>query len=130
MAISQPKTSIRKRMFYVFVTFAILFLVLVLYILKLNIVDGKKLRTGAIEQQTKDYQVSSARGTIYDRNGKTLAVSSSAETITVNPKEIAAANYSVDDLAEKFAQILELDPESVKTKLTKDAQDVEIKRKV
>ena len=130
MAISQPKTSIRKRVFYVFLTFAGLFLILMLYILKLNIVDGKKLRTGAIEQQTKDYQVSSARGTIYDRNGKTLAVSSSAETITVNPKEIAAANYSVDDLAEKFAQILELDPETVKTKLTKDAQDVEIKRKV
>lgn len=130
MAISRPKTSIRKRVFYVFLTFAGLFLILMLYILKLNIVDGKKLRTGAIEQQTKDYQVSSARGTIYDRNGKTLAVSSSAETITVNPKEIAAANYSVDDLAEKFAQILELDPESVKTKLTKDAQDVEIKRKV
>lgn len=130
MAISRPKTSIRKRVFYVFVTFAGLFLILMLYILKLNIVDGKKLRTGAIEQQTKDYQVSSARGTIYDRNGKTLAVSSSAETITVNPKEIAAAGYGIDDLAEKFATILELDPESVKTKLTKDAQDVEIKRKV
>ncbi len=130
MAISRPKTSIRKRVLYVFVTFAVLFLILMLYILKLNIVDGKKLRTGAIEQQTKDYQVSSARGTIYDRNGKTLAVSSSAETITVNPKEIEAAKYSVDDLAEKFAEILELDPESVKTKLTKDAQDVEIKRKV
>lgn len=130
MAISQPKTSIRKRVFYVFLTFAGLFLILMLYILKLNIVDGKKLRTGAIEQQTKDYQVSSARGTIYDRNGKTLAVSSSAETITVNPKEIAAANYSINDLAEKFAEILDLDPESVKTKLTKDAQDVEIKRKV
>ncbi len=130
MAISRPKTSIRKRVFYVFLTFAGLFLILMLYILKLNIVDGTKLRTGAIEQQTKDYQVSSARGTIYDRNGKTLAVSSSAETITVNPKEIAAANYGIDDLAQQFAKILELDPESVKTKLTKDAQDVEIKRKV
>ncbi len=130
MAIPQPKTSMRKRMLQVFLWFAGFFLLLMVYILKLNIVDGEKLRTGAIEQQTKDYQVSSARGTIYDRNGKTLAVSSSAETITVNPKEIAAAEYSVSDMAEKFAEILELDAESVEKKLTKNAQDVEIKRKV
>ena len=90
-------------MFYVLLFFTTLLIMLVLYILKLNIVDGEKLRTGAIEQQTRDYQVSSARGTIYDRNGKTLAVSSSAETITVNPKEIAAAGYDVDGLANKFA---------------------------
>ena len=130
MAITGPKTSLRKRMFYVLLFFTTLLIMLVLYILKLNIVDGEKLRTGAIEQQTRDYQVSSARGTIYDRNGKTLAVSSSAETITVNPKEIAAAGYDVDGLANKFAEILELNAEDVKPKLTKNAQDVEIKRKV
>ncbi len=130
MAILEPKTSLRKRMFYVLLFFTALFLVLALYLLVLNIVDGEKLRTGAIEQQTRDYQVSSARGTIYDRNGKTLAVSSSAETISVNPKEIAKAKYGIDELAEKFAEILELDAEDVKKKLTKNAQDVEIKRKV
>lgn len=117
-------------MFYVLIFFTTLFIMLVVYILKLNIVDGEKLRTGAIEQQTRDYQVSSARGTIYDRNGKTLAVSSSAETISVNPKEIAEAEYGIDELANKFAEILNLDPEEVKTKLTKNAQDVEIARKV
>ena len=130
MAIYGPKISIRKRMFYVLLFFTTLFIMLVVYILKLNIVDGEKLRTGAIEQQTRDYQVSSARGTIYDRNGKTLAVSSSAETISVNPKELAAAGYDIDGLVNKFAEILELDPEDVKPKLTKNAQDVEIKNKV
>ena len=130
MAVDTPKTSIRKRMFYVLIFFTVLFIILVIYLLKLNIIDGEKLRTGAIEQQTRDYQVSSARGTIYDRNGKTLAVSSSAETISVNPKEIAEAGYGIDELANKFAEILDLEAEDVKTKLTKNAQDVEIKRKV
>lgn len=130
MAITKPKSSMRKRIYKTFVWFAIFLLILVLYILKINIVDGEKLRTGAIEQQTRDYQVSSARGTIYDRNGKALAVSSSAETISVNPKEIAAANYSIDDLAQKLADILSLEVEDVKVKLTKNAQDVELKRKV
>jgi len=130
MAIGAPKTSLRKRASYVFVAFFVLFCILAVYILKINIVDGEKLRTGAIEQQTRDYQVSSARGTIYDRNGKALAVSSSAETISVNPKEIAAAKYSVDELAQKLSEILVLDFETVKTKLTKEALDVELKAKV
>ena len=130
MAIKAPKTSLRKRASYVFVVFFVLFCLLAVYILKINIIDGEKLRTGAIEQQTRDYQVSSARGTIYDRNKKTLAVSSSAETISVNPKEIEAAKYSVDELAQKLSEILVLDFETVKKKLTKDALDVEIKAKV
>jgi len=130
MAISTPKTSLRKRVSYVFVTFFVLFCILAVYILKINIVDGERLRTGAIEQQTRDYQVSSARGTIYDRNGKALAISSSAETISVNPKEIAAAGYGIDELATKLSEILELDVETVKKKLVKDALDVEIKAKV
>ncbi len=130
MAIQAPKTSLRKRMFYVLLFFTGLFVILILYILKINIIDGERYRTGAIEQQTRDYQVSSARGTIYDRNGKTLAVSSSAETISVNPEEIKAAEYGIDELANKLGEILELDPEELKPKLTKNAKDVEIKRKV
>ncbi|MBQ3181954.1 MAG: PASTA domain-containing protein [Clostridia bacterium] len=130
MAIGAPKTSLRKRASYVFIAFFVLFCILAVYILKINIIDGEMLRTGAIEQQTRDYQVSSARGTIYDRNGKALAVSSSAETISVNPKEIAAAKYSIDELAQKLSEILTLDFETVKTKLTKEALDVEIKAKV
>ena len=130
MAIGAPKTSLRKRASYVFVAFFVLFCILAVYILKINIIDGEKLRTGAIEQQTRDYQVSSARGTIYDRNKKALAVSSSAETISVNPKEIADAKYSIDELAQKLSEILVLDFETVKKKLTKEALDVELKAKV
>lgn len=130
MAINTPTSSLRKRASYVYVAFFVLFVILATYILKINIFDGEKLRTGAIEQQTRDYQVSSARGTIYDRNGKALAISSSAETISVNPKEIASAGYGIDELAQKLAEILELDAETVKQKLTKDALDVELKAKV
>lgn len=130
MAIHAPKTSLRKRASYVFIAFFVLFCILAVYILKINIIDGEKLRTGAIEQQTRDYQVSSARGTIYDRNKKALAISSTAETISVNPKEIEAAKYSIDELAQKLSEILTLDFETVKKKLTKSALDVELKAKV
>lgn len=130
MAIDAPKTSLRKRTFYVALFFIGCFILLILYLLKLNIIDGKKLRTGAIEQQTRDYQVSSARGTIYDRNGKTLAVSASAETISVNPTELKEAEYNISSLAKEFSEILGLDAAELETKMTKQAQDVEIARKV
>lgn len=127
MAISTPKSSLRKRISYVYVTFLVLFCILCVYIMKINIVDGEKLRTGAIEQQTRDYQVSSPRGTIYDRNGKALAISSSAETISVSPAQIAEKvkknQYNVDDIALKLAEILELDAEDLKKKLTKKNSD-------
>lgn len=127
MAISTPKSSLRKRISYVYVTFFVLFCILCVYIMKINIVDGEKLRTGAIEQQTRDYQVSSPRGTIYDRNGKALAISSSAETISVSPAQIAEKveknQFNVDDAAAKLAEILELDAEEVKKKLTKKNSD-------
>jgi len=130
MAIGTPKSSLRKRISYVFITFFVLFCLLATHLLKINIIDGEKLRTGAIEQQTRDYQVSSARGTVYDRNGKALAISSSAVTISANPKEIKEAEYSVDDMAKKLSELLELDFETVKKKITKDALDVELKAKV
>ncbi|MBQ3118965.1 MAG: PASTA domain-containing protein [Clostridia bacterium] len=127
MAITTPKSSLRKRISYVYVMFLLLFCILGLWIAKINIIDGEKLRTGAIEQQTRDYQVSSPRGTIYDRNGKALAISSSAETISVSPAQIAEKvkknKYNVDDIATKLAEILELDVEELKKKLTKKNSD-------
>ena len=127
MAITTPKSSLRKRISYVYVMFLLLFCILGLWIAKINIIDGEKLRTGAIEQQTRDYQVSSPRGTIYDRNGKALAISSSAETISVSPAQIAEKvkknKYNVDDIAAKLAEILELDVEELKKKLTKKNSD-------
>lgn len=127
MAINTPKSSLRKRISYVYVMFLLLFCILGLWIAKINIIDGEKLRTGAIEQQTRDYQVSSPRGTIYDRNGKALAISSSAETISVSPAQIAEKvkknKYNIDDIATKLAEILELDVEELKKKLTKKNSD-------
>ncbi len=127
MAITTPKSSLRKRISYVYVMFLLLFCILGLWIAKINIIDGEKLRTGAIEQQTRDYQVSSPRGTIYDRNGKALAISSSAETISVSPAQIAEKvkknKYNIDDIATKLAEILELDVEDLKKKLTKKNSD-------
>lgn len=67
-------------------TFAALFIRL--YELQIN--QHEKLQEQAVAQQTKTSVVTASRGTIYDRNGNALALSATAETITINPREIAA----------------------------------------
>ena len=69
------------------------FLVAIIFIVRIawiQFVMGDELKQMALEQQSLDRAVNPRRGTIYDATGKTiLAVSSTVNTITVNPNNIA-----------------------------------------
>ena len=66
----------------------ILFVCLIVRIGWLQFVDGANLRELASRQQTLNKIISPARGTIYDTNGKALAISAKVDTITINPSKI------------------------------------------
>ena len=66
------------------VTFLLLFWKL--YDLQINQHD--ELQEKAVAQQTRSTVVTASRGTIYDRNGLPLAISATAETVCVSPKDI------------------------------------------
>ena len=53
-----------------------------------QLIRGEEMRKEAMLQQTRDRAITSKRGTIYDRNGKELAVSASVELVSVSPAEI------------------------------------------
>ena len=83
------KKKMRNAMF---VTFFILF-ALIVRIGYIQLYKGSELQAKAYSQQTLDRSINPRRGTIYDATGKViLAVSSSVETITVNPTNISAEN--------------------------------------
>ena len=65
-------------------TFVVLFFKL--YDLQINQHDV--LQAKAVDQQTRSAVVSASRGTIYDRNQHVLAISATAETVNISPKEI------------------------------------------
>ena len=65
-------------------TFVVLFFKL--YDLQINQHDA--LQAKAVDQQTRSAVVSASRGTIYDRNQHVLAISATAETVNISPKEI------------------------------------------
>ena len=77
-----------------------------LYDLQINRHD--EMWEKAVDQQTRSATVPASRGTIYDRNGYMLAVSSTAEEVNISPKEIAAfvekQKKSIEEAQEKAAQ--------------------------
>lgn len=85
---SEIKLSSRKKMRNtLFISFGI-FILLIGRIGFIQFVQGKELSEMAYEQQTLNRSINPKRGTIYDATGKNvLAVSSTVETVTINPRK-------------------------------------------
>ena len=123
------KLSNKKKMRNtLFITFIII-LLLIARIGFIQFVQGGELSTLAYQQQTLDRNINPKRGTIYDSSGKTvLAVSSTVETVTVNPGNIAKENK--EKVAKKLSELFELDYESVLKKVNKRSSIETIAKKV
>ena len=110
----------------------IAFLVLLLLIIRvgyIQLVKGKQLSEMAYEQQTLDRSINPKRGTIYDATGKNiLAISSTVETVTVNPGNIDKSNK--EKVAKKLSELFDLDYETVLKKVNKRSSIETIAKKI
>ena len=70
----------------------------------LQIRQHAELQEKAISQQTRSAVVSASRGTIYDRNLNTLAISATAETVLISPLDIEKSVESQKEEQAKAAQ--------------------------
>lgn len=71
----------------------------------------------ALSSQTRDVTVYPTRGTIYDTNGKPLAISASTEMLILNPRQIAPDGYTGLSTEEKTAYRLQNNiPETTESK--------------
>ena len=111
-----------------FITFLIL-LLLLSRICYIEFIQGKELQVLAFEQQVQKRTVNPRRGTIYDSSEKyTLAISSTAYTVSVNPTNIP--NEKKDLIAKKFAEIFDLDYETVLKKVSKRSSIETVVKKI
>ncbi len=95
----------------------------------IQFIQGGELSTLAYQQQTLDRSINPKRGTIYDSTGtNALAVSSTVETVTVNPGNISEENK--EKVAQTLANIFELDYETVLKKVKKRSSIETIVKKV
>ena len=121
--------SRRKRLKFAMVAVCLVFTIFIGRIAWIQFIDGDKLKEMAYEQQSLERAVNPRRGTIYDATGKTiLAVSSTVNTVTVNPTNISSENK--EKVAEALSNIFELDYETVLKKVNKKTSIETIVRKV
>ena len=113
------------------VTMSIILILLFLLILRLGwiqFIQGSSLKESAYRQQTVNKIISPNRGTIYDCNGKALAISAGVDTITINPTRIKEENK--EKVAKSFSDIFELDSEETLNKVKSNSSVETIASKI
>jgi stage V sporulation protein D (sporulation-specific penicillin-binding protein) len=126
--LSAPGLSLRKRQLALLIIFTAIVVGLLVRIAVIQFVDGEELQKKAFQQQNTGRTISPIRGSIYDRNGKELAISVQTATITCNPNEITAENAG--KVADGLSPLLEMDRTEIYNLVTKKTYYVVIKRKV
>ena len=79
---------IRKRIWKLMVVLTALFGAIVARIISLTVIQGEALTARGVRQWTQEGKVEARRGSIVDRNGETLALSTTAYIVSVNPRKV------------------------------------------
>ena len=119
----------RRMLFVLFIFLAVCFVALTVRLFYVQIMQHELYQAKAIDQQVRDTTVTPKRGTIYDRNMKTLAVSASAETVYIAPKSIKDDEEAAL-IARELSRILGVSEESILKKTQADNYYEVIKRQV
>ncbi len=119
-----------KKLILLLGVFLFVFVLLAGRIGYIQFVQGAWLKEKEYRQSTSNTVISAKRGTIYDSNGKALAISAEVDTVSVNPKYINVKKDGVTDeaetaklkekMAKAFADIFELNYDEVLNKLNSD----------
>ena len=119
----------KKRIVLIRNIFLVVFCALVGVLVYRMIYKGEEYQKMAIEQQTYDSRISAKRGTIYDRNGKALAVSASVEMVSVDPTVIKEKETG-EKTASELSRVLNLEYKDVYDKVTQNSKYVIIARQI
>lgn len=126
--------KVKKRSLVLLIIYSIIITALIFRIGYCQIVMGEEYSKRAYLNQTLNRIINPKRGTIYDRNGKDLAISASVDTISVNPQDFKDKTKDTPEVIDKIAvdlgKILDMEPEKVKDRLMVKVSWAYIKRKV
>ncbi len=95
---------LRRTRVVAFVLGVVMFAVLGVKLFSVQMIEFEKYQQRAVGQQTRNEIITPARGAIYDRNMKELAISASVETVAINPNAIKALEEDAHDTAVLVAQ--------------------------
>jgi len=125
---ARKKIEIKKRTTWLIILLLIMFFAVVVKLAFVQFVQGEKLQAEAENQRTREVVISAKRGTIYDRNGNTLAVSISADSVYANPSVVKKSEQA-ESTAAFLAEKLGMEEKNVLTKITTNNAFEWVKRK-
>ena len=106
----------------------------------IQFVEGDELKQKQYSQTTAGTEIDAKRGTIFDCNGKALAISADVDTISINPKYIvkkvdgevneAQTETLRESIAKKASELFSLDYDETLAKFNSDKQAEVIASKV
>ncbi len=120
---------LRKRIATLSLLFTIAFSLLGVRLFWVQFVKGAELSAKAEQNRMRDIPVEAKRGIIYDRNGRELAISVSANSVGAYPAEVKASDKA-KETAHQLAQILGKDENEIYTKITQDTSFVWVQRQI
>ncbi len=109
----------------VFIVFLVVVAIVIVRLVNIQIVEGKKYATAAEQRRTNVQVLQARRGTIYDRNGNVLAKSVECYDVYCNPTEVTDVAKETDLLV----QWLGGDAQTYEKLLTQNSTFVYIKRR-
>lgn len=118
----------KKRVTVMLIIALVGFLLVIGRLFYVQIIKGNYYKEKAYMQQTKDRTVKASRGTIYDSKGNKLALSVSANTLSVAPTNIKKEDK--EKIAKDIAEIIDEDYDKVLNKLNKTVALVTIKTNI
>ena len=117
-----------KRLRILSVAGIFIFILLIIRLFWIQFINGPDLKEKASRQQTLNTVISPKRGSIYDLNGKALAISENVDTISINPTRIPLEKKEL--VAKGLAEIFELDYNETLDKVNSSSAVETIAKKV
>ena len=117
-----------KRLRILAIIASIIFILLIIRLFWIQFINGPELKEKASRQQTLNTVISPKRGSIYDINGKALAISENVDTISINPSKISAEKK--ETVAKGLSEIFGLDYNETLEKVNSTSSVETIAKKV
>ena len=133
--IRRANRVIQSRTFILMLVMGIgMFFLLFFKLYSLQIIRHEDLQKKAVSQQTRSTVVTANRGTIYDRNGNTMAISATAETVFLSPLEMDRALrdtehpvvWTKESVAAELGRILDINEATILKKMSRTNSQYEI----
>lgn len=111
-----PLSRVKRRIFNITIMFGVMMIAVFLKTASWQTLHYSEMKAKVKAQQESQVTVTASRGKIYDRNGKVLAESASANNLVCNPQDVKASG-DIEYASSVLAEIVDMDVNKVKEAL-------------